>query len=1023
MKIQYLSLDFLLSLIVLWSAVAPSPAQDQAIYTDSLQNGWMDWGWATINYNNSSPVCSGSKSVAVTITDASWQAIYIAHAAFNSSGYSNLTFWINGGPSGGQQLMVAGVINSAAQNYVNLPPLAANTWQKYSISLAALGVANRADMGGIWIQDRIGAAQPTFYVDDIVLTGGATVITNTAVTVAVDAQLNRHPINPLIYGIAYGSSNALTDLNCPLNRSGGNNTSRYNWQLNADNRGNDWYYESIADTSAVAGERGDTFIASSRSAGAQAMLTIPAVGWVAKVGANRSKLASFSIAKYGAQTGSDSQWFPDAGNGILSNGKYVTGNAPADANVPADSLFQQAWVQHIVSAWGPALNGGLGYYIFDNEPSIWHATHRDVHPTGATMDEVRNKLVDYAAKIKAVDPTARVVGPEEWGWSGYFYSGYDQQYGSLNGWSSLPDRQSHGNADYLPWLLNQMSQYQQTNGQRLLDVFSVHYYPQSGEFGNDTSSTMQLLRNQSTRSLWDPNYVDQSWIGTPVQLIPRIKNWVTTYYPGTAVAVTEYNWGAEAHINGAIAQADIFGIFGREGLDLATRWTTPDAATPTYKAMKLYRNYDGAKSGFGDTSVTAIVPNPDNVSAYAALRSSDGALTILVINKQLGASATTTANLANFTNSGVANVWQLTSANTISKLSDIAVSGSSFSATVPAQSISLFVLPASAVPPPPVPTISSFTPTSGPIGTSVTVAGSNLSSTTNVTFNGTKTTFTVVSSTQITAPVPAGATTGKISVRTPLGLATSAGSFTVVPSPAISSFSPVSGPVGTKVTINGSGYAGTVTVKFNGTASSSVTLVSSVQLAATVPTGATTGLITVTTAGGTATTGTAFTVLAVPSISSFTPTSGGVGTSVTLTGANLLGATAVKFNGTTATFTVISSTKIVFGIPTGAKTGNIAVTTAGGTATSSSKFTVGKTAVVPAISSFSPTSGPAGTVVTVVGTNLGGATAVKLGTISLSNFTVVSAGSLSFVVPAGTAAGKISVTTAGGTGTSSASFN
>ena len=93
---------------------------------------------------------------------------------------------------------------------------------------------------------------------------------------------------------------------------------------------------------------------------------------------------------------------------------------------------------------------------------------------------------------------------------------------------------------------------------------------------------MQLLRNRSTRSLWDPNYVDESWIastginGGKVNLINLMKNWVNTYYPGTKIGITEYNWGAEGHMNGATTQADIWGIFGREGLDLANRWTTPD---------------------------------------------------------------------------------------------------------------------------------------------------------------------------------------------------------------------------------------------------------------------------------------------------------------------------------------------------------------------------------------------------------------------------------------------------------------
>jgi Glycoside hydrolase family 44 len=360
---------------------------------------------------------------------------------------------------------------------------------------------------------------------------------NPAVTVNVDANANRHAINPNIYGVAHATTAQLNDLNSPLNRNGGNNTTRYNWQLNADNRGNDWYYESIAESNATAGERGDTFLANSRAANAQAMLTIPMIDWVAKLASNRGKLASFSIAKYGPQTGNDWQWFPDAGNGILANGQYVTGNNPNDANVPSNSLFQQGWVQHLVSRWGTNANGGLRYYILDNEPSIWYSTHRDVHSTGATMDEIKNKILGYAGKIKAVDPSALVVGPEEWGWSGYLFSGYDQQYGSTHGWSSLPDRNNHGGADYLPWLLDQLRQNNTTTGKRLLDIFTVHYYPQGGEFSDDVSTAMQLRRNRSTRSLWDPNYVDESWINDRVRLISRLKGWVNTYYPGTQGAL------------------------------------------------------------------------------------------------------------------------------------------------------------------------------------------------------------------------------------------------------------------------------------------------------------------------------------------------------------------------------------------------------------------------------------------------------------------------------------------------------
>jgi len=94
-------------------------------------------------------------------------------------------------------------------------------------------------------------------------------------------------------------------------------------------------------------------------------------------------------------------------------------------------------------------------------------------------------------------------------------------------------------AYYLPWLLSQLKQHEQTTGQRLIDVFSVHLY---GPAGSDTSIATQLLRNRSTRSLWDKNYVDEGWINQAVQMIPRLKAWVASCYPGLQTAITEYNW-------------------------------------------------------------------------------------------------------------------------------------------------------------------------------------------------------------------------------------------------------------------------------------------------------------------------------------------------------------------------------------------------------------------------------------------------------------------------------------------------
>jgi hypothetical protein len=520
-----------------------------------------------------------------------------------------------------------------------------------------------------------------------------------AVTIRIDAASARHAIDDRIYGLAYADAAAIADLRCPLVRWGGNNTTRYNWQVNADNRGSDWYFESVPYSSATAGAETDGFVTAARGAGAQPILTIPTIGWVARLGSGRTKLASFSIKKYGAQSDADWQWFADAGNGIsASTGQNIVGNDPGDANVLVDSVFQQGWVSHLVGRFGAAAAGGVRYYTLDNEPSIWHSTHRDVHPAGASMEEIRNLFYDYAAKIKAADSGAVVMGPEEWGWSGYLLSGYDQQWGAAHGWSSLPDRAAHGNRDYLPWLLDQMRQRQAATGQRLLDVFTVHYYPQGGEFSDDTSSSMQLRRNRSTRSLWDAAYVDETWIADKVRLVPRLKEWVAANYPGTQVGITEYNWGAESHINGATTQADVLGIFGREGLDVATRWTTPAASTPTYKAIKMFRNYDGAGAGFGETSVSAVAPSPDSLSTFAAIRAKDGALTIVAVNKALTGSTSAVFSLANFGGT-TAQVWQLTSANAIVRQGDAAVSGGSLSLTLPAQSVTMIAVAPGGTPP------------------------------------------------------------------------------------------------------------------------------------------------------------------------------------------------------------------------------------------------------------------------------------------------------------------------------------
>ena len=243
------------------------------------------------------------------------------------------------------------------------------------------------------------------------------------------------------------------------------------------------------------------------------------------------------------------------------------------------------------------------------------------------------------------------------------------------------------------------------------------------------------------------------------------------------------------------------------------------------------------------------------------------------------------------------------------------------------------------------PSVANFQPSSGPVGAAVTITGGNLSGTTTVSFNGASASFAVGSATQVTATVPNGATTGRISVTTASGTASSASSFSVTvagPAPAITGFNPASGAVGTGVVISGTNLTGATSLKLNGTATS-FTVNSATQITATVPSGATTGKFSVITPGGSASSATNFTVTAAPAaptITGFNPTSGQVGTGVTITGTNLTGATVLTLNGTSAAFTVNSATQITATIPSGATTGKFSITTPGGSASSAGNFTV-----------------------------------------------------------------------------------
>jgi hypothetical protein len=668
-----------------------SSAADLPIYADGLGSGWSDWSWGTSrNLANASPVRSGTRSISVAYT-AAWAGLYLhAAPAVDLGGYDRLRFWIHGGSAGNQHLRV--VVNGDDVNTFQVTAQA-DTWTEVSVPLSALG--SPLSLSDIYWQDTTGGAQPVYYLDEITLVEKSGPPAP-GPALRVNVRGGRHPINDDIYGMNFADEELATALRLPVRRWGGNSTSRYNWETSMYNTGSDWYFENIPDGEPTAdGSLTDRFADQDRSTGARTILTVPLIGWTPRSDSSRVHpyACGFRVSTYGPQQSIDS-WDPDCGNGLYPDGSPITGNDPADTGTPIDPSFVTGWLNHLTAKYGTAANGGIAYYNLDNEPMLWNSTHRDVHPDPATYDELRDRTWLYAAALKAADPSARTLGPVLWGWCAYFYS-------ALDDCAPGADYHAHGDTHFVPWYLRQMKDYQEQHGVRLLDYLDLHYYPQAVGVALSSAgdASTRALRLRSTRSLWDPTYADESWIsdmgldGGVVRLIPRMKAWVNDNYPGTRLAITEYNWGALDDINGALAQADVLGIFGREGLDLATLWAPPESGQPGAFAFRMYRNYDGAGSGFGDIALSASSSDQDSLAVYAALRRSDRALTVMVINKS-NRSQAGNLSLSGIAPAAAASVYRYGPAdlNAVERLADQPVTAGGFSADFPANSITLFVI-------------------------------------------------------------------------------------------------------------------------------------------------------------------------------------------------------------------------------------------------------------------------------------------------------------------------------------------
>ena len=463
--------------------------------------------------------------------------------------------------------------------------------------------------------------------------------TNVAVT--VDVLTNRHPISQYVYGGAYPQDAAtITDSGLSVVRWGGDSTSTYNWQLFTNNSAVDYFFEDYA-YSEIGDASSTQFIQDVKTAGSSPIMTMVMLPWVAQTAENNNGHWSFSVAKYGAQCAVD-PYNTDAGDGLETDcATPITAN-PNDAyfplldqpgtNDPPNSVYRNQWAAALAGAFGNAPH----FYNMDNEIDIWGSTHRDVHPLPSAYNELRDTYLAQAQALKGWDSKAIRLGPVSCCW--WFY---------WNG-ANNNDKDAHAGVDFLPWWLNEVYWQDKLSGKRSVDVFDIHAYPDGPDTSGFTQAQKQALELRIYRDYWDPTYVSESgdinqqWT-TQIEpnktipfRIPRMRAIANMIYPNTPMSFTEWSasFAGESDFSTALADAEAYGIMGRERLALASRWVAPLPANPNYLALKLYRNYDGQNHEFATTSVSDTNNgNPDLFSSFAAVNPAGNRATVMVLNK------------------------------------------------------------------------------------------------------------------------------------------------------------------------------------------------------------------------------------------------------------------------------------------------------------------------------------------------------------------------------------------------------
>jgi hypothetical protein len=297
--------------------------------------------------------------------------------------------------------------------------------------------------------------------------------------------------------------------------------------------------------------------------------------------------------------------------------------------------------------------------------------------------------------VKAVDPVAEIFGGVMYGYEEYLT------------FQNAPDWNSYKSfGTYINAYLSNMKDSSDKAGKRLVDVLDLHWYPEAQ--GKDkkgnlvriaqsqvADSGVAAAREQAPRSLWDSTYIENSWIGqyfSPVALLPMLDASIAKYNPGTKLAFTEINYGGDSSISGAIAMSDVFGLFGKFNVYFSSYWGSLESFVAS--AYKMYRNYDGGKSTFGDIYCKSTINDNAAASVYSSLDSHDSTkLHIIVINKAFSGNPSYNITVHSKKQFGEGEIFTLNAgSDNISHLKVLyQMTNNTFSFTPDPQSISHFV--------------------------------------------------------------------------------------------------------------------------------------------------------------------------------------------------------------------------------------------------------------------------------------------------------------------------------------------